>query len=470
MLITNNILYKVLIVALALWGLASCASNEIPDVVKPPVTIPNEELIPIKVPVTRTPPNVTTDPETYINSVRMIVIRNGFVSSNTALVTINQPSITIADSVPVGTVDFFLIANEKSTWNLGDPSWQKGTAHTTAELKNKILSFTNYPDTLPTAKTNPIPMARIYENLQINANGTAQYGSLMMDSLDVDYDKYWGLKRLYAKLTFNLAVVFANLVGHDPIKLDSISVKNMPSQSYLGEFIPFTLATFFNGDTLNRTASPNSYTPMPGNIGFNASFTTYLPEHIVSLKDNYTYISMNVNLAGSSAVGTKREYKIVIGDGIQGKDNATMLATAGNYLSDYNIRRNTHYTFNATLLSYEHSSDQELILRPTVLDWDASLAPDTFDYDAQYLIVNPTTIHMIGSPYQGVIDVYTDYKKGWNISHTQTGGATFSYDGPSDNRPNGQLRFRVTGGFGSVTIKITTGKDRKLEKYVMLSY
>ncbi|MDR2495928.1 MAG: hypothetical protein LBD21_02220 [Tannerellaceae bacterium] len=436
---------------------------------------PKEELIPIEVPVTRTPPNA--DAESRVNTVRMIVLRGGYVRTN-QMISLSSitTSAVIEDYVPVGLVDFFLIANERSGWNLG--ALNIGDPQTKEQLKSKILNFTAHPaipqTVLPSpAESDLIPMARIYEALQINSDGTAQSGSTVL----TDPELHWGLQRLYAKLTFNLEVVFADLAGHDPIKLDSIAVRHLPSQSYLGEK-PFTLSTFFDPDTLDRNQAPNVYGPS-NSLGFDAKFITYLPEHLVANKDDYTYISLNVNLAGSSAVATKREYKIVIGESIRpaaGKDNDSLLNTSGptNYVSDYYIRRNTHYQFDAILKSYDHSSDQDLILKPRVMDWDESFAPDTFDYDAQILLVNPSDIIIPAgvTTYQGVIDVYTDYQKGWNatVSH-YSGTGSCAIIGGSDNRPNGQLKFNMNGGSSGnyAIITITTGKDRKMERKIKVT-
>jgi hypothetical protein len=482
MTIINNRLSKVLIISLTLWGIVSCASEEIPNVGEDRPPTETEILIPIKVPLTRTPPNENNDPENSINTVRMMILKAGIVRANTWLNTAKDSlHILIADSVPVGNVDFFLIANEASAWNLG--TYGKNTSLSTADLEGKILNFSAYPTTGPMSITTPgllenqkpIPMVRIYKNLQINQDGTAQYGPLLMDSTASDYDEHWGVKRLYAKLTFRLDVVFQDLVGGDPIKLDSIKVMRMPTQSYLGEK-SYTLTSFFNGDTLNRNALPNTYAPTSkqGHGGFYASFTTYLPEYRVSTKDSFTYIAFYVNLAGSNSPTTHREYKVVIGDGIDkngaNMSNDSLLNDISlNSVYDYTIRRNTHYIYDAKLESYQHSSDIQLTLKPTVLPWNFSDSIDPVDVYENFLAVDPVNIIVPdGNLFHGTLNVYTDYKHGWNIRNLVS-TASFNPTGGTENHTSGPFKFTYLGNSGSsVTFDITTGKNGKIKRSVKI--
>jgi hypothetical protein len=283
------------------------------------------------------------------------------------------------------------------------------------------------------------------------------------------------VKRIFSKVILDFSARFTELNnGGDPIKIDSIVLRRLPKTSYVAEqTTPYSYTwnsaptQFFDG----RNAFETSDTVKDDHVGAHRAF--YIPEYIVSDTGSYSYISVNVNLKDVTDASTAREYRIVIGDGIDqtkfpGRTNAYLLGNQ-KITSDVRISRNTQYKFTCWLVSYDQSSEQALKIYPQVMAWDsiATDPEDVYHYelkvsDSEFDLTNVTS-----ASYTGQTTIKTDYGGGWDAVVT-SGNAHCTLEGDVSGQPSGSLRFTYTGGAGTeARIEISTGPaDRRITKYI----
>ena len=123
-------------------GMMSCTSEEAP--VEWEENPYKEGSIPLDIPLTR---SVNDAHDKYIDSVRLIIIKNSVITNNRFIpVASSQNDILFREEVPMGNVDYFLIVNELSSWNLDSATYLPvGKILFANDLKKKILSFNAYP-------------------------------------------------------------------------------------------------------------------------------------------------------------------------------------------------------------------------------------------------------------------------------------------------------------------------------------
>lgn len=452
-----------LLILVCCLSIISCTSEQSiipPDNTKP---IEEEQQIPMELPVTRgINGNLADSVDFRVGTVRLMVIKNGYLRNNKLLsgLTKDSTEVIIRDSVPTGKVDYFLIANELSSWNLGALTVDNTLSSST--LKSKVLSFgagDNYPQV---SDTEWIPMLAHFENLEINTDSKAYHtGVEVTDSLGK-------LTRMYAKVTLDLKSAFAKLDnGGEPIELDSVFVSHMPKESYLYRTV-YTKGNFFNGIN-GKGLTGNTYREKSDSII--GHFTFYIPEHIVGDPADRTYLSAVVRLVADPTI--KREYKIAIGDSIANwnrtNDHNEYLMTRSSPEA-VRVSRNKHYIFNAEIQSFDKTSGYDLKIESTVIAWESGKLDytDIWQYD---LKVSPQDNYYIGtvSPYEGVVTIETNAPKGWSVSGSN--GVTFEnssgvYVPTLENQTGNKLRFRYSNSGLSGTIDIKAGSVVKQIKLI----
>jgi hypothetical protein len=426
-------------------GITTCASDEhpLPGGGGGGNSVVDTLSVPIQVPFTKAPNDNL--PENRIVSARIIVIKQDRVTNNRILngIDISESNIQITDLVPVGYVDFFVIVNELVAWNLDDI--HIGDIYFSNNLKQKIVTYNaGYP---VVDATHPIPMFKMYENLQITENA-----STLLNNAPVALSS---VERLYAKVSLELDCTFANLAnGGDPIEIKQVSIKSMPKESYLAptSYTKTGASDFFDGSTL--TASNYTWTA----TGFESDFLCYIPEYLVSDISRNTYISAIVNLVADA--NSEREYKIVLGDSIT-KGNAYMLGNTKLY-SDVRISRNTHYHFAGNIKSFDIRAEEDIELRPKILAWEET-AVDSVIFQKYNLDVSQDLFQLSQVPFDGVINVDTDHPKGWSAVPVSSGNHTTLIGGPYTGKSSGVLKFHYDGQaiIGADTIKVTAGNVTK---------
>jgi hypothetical protein len=445
-------------------GGVSCTSEEV-KVPDPPKQ--EEKQAQVRVPLTRAVND--GDAENAIVRARLIVVsQTGKVLVNTylndayisGLSATDRQHLQFSELLPVGYVDWYIIANELTSWSLG--TYTVNSQITAADIENKVLSFSAYPvvNTYP----NPIPMFGMRKSLYVHENGSTTLGGIGVDAGEV--------VRLYAKVTLNLFCKFSDLDnGGIPIQLDSVTIKRIPTAAWLGRKIyeGTNLTTdFFNGALSTPTTTP-TITP----DSFRYEYKFYLPEYQARDSGLYTYLSLVVNLASSTDPSTRVEYKVVVGDGIASHDNTYMLGNSKRFY-DVFVTRNTHYHYGITIRSFSNSGEKDIYIRPQVVDWDTAIKVDSVEERESTLFLSESDFHPAGTAtYYGQVNIVTDYRFGWNaVVEALTGGATCTITSPATlvNQPSGQLKFTYTGGNGSsARIKITTGAGQKVTKWITLS-
>lgn len=295
------------------------------------------------------------DPENRIQTIRMIAFTTGSgaqVAVNKLIDNIPADQMVIAfrELVNVGFLDLYLIANERAAWNLEADFPVNGTQHRKQDLKDRVLSFTS-PDYPVVDASHPIPMFGAYENIYVDTDETIYAGNkTQVITLGV-------VERLYAKVTFNLDCVFADMpAGSEPVALRKVSVKTLPTESYLGGK-PFA-GTFYDGVEIPAGAANYTETRTGANAGFSTlqdAFTFYIPEHKAAGIDNRTYVSIWFGLRDDNTYPDK-EFKLYIGDGIAqgrpGHNNTGYMGGTDVTVSDVTVSRNMHYDIKATLKDY----------------------------------------------------------------------------------------------------------------------
>ncbi|GHV49420.1 hypothetical protein FACS1894181_08300 [Bacteroidia bacterium] len=463
----NRLFLYILYVCLLGLGMSACTGEEIRE--KPVKTEPAPETLHVKIPVTRAVNDA--NPENAIRTARLIVVdkytRKIIVNKDTIVAGLNtNAQIVFNELVFVGTVDWYIICNELTSWGFGTSAYNKGnTIDVATTIDNKILSFANSNDLQFDGSAKLIPMVGIYKGLEIRATAPHfWWGSAQVDP-------GW-VKRLIAKVKLQIDCTYLTDLlnnGGTPIDITGLSVKRMPKESWI---LPKVFTGPFPGNLFDGANLPLTYPRYTSNaLGFHYLDSFYIPEYHPQDTGYYSYISAKMNLRAGASAATEKEYRLVIGNGMEPKTNAQLLGPTktGN---DVVIDRNTCYNFIITVVSYEHGGDQDLVIRPTVVNWDESILLDTIDIGDNNLLVSPGSFTLPSStpsPYKGVIDIYTDYQHGWTASAATTGGATIVLDPPHTNQPSGKLKFTFTGTVGTATITIKTGKNDKLTKVVTIT-
>jgi hypothetical protein len=465
-----------LVTAIWLIGVIGCVSEEVKPVPGTPNTVDpfKEGKIPLDMPVVTRAVN-DDNLENRIDNARLIVIKNGVVSNN-KMFTIStnanpNDSVHIQDYVPAGTLDIFIVANEKSEWLLGS-AFPVGSLHFPTEIEQKILNFPlgGYASV---SSTNPIPMYKRFKNIlaQPYANFSIAGTPVSLETVAID--------RLYAKVTLVIGCTFSQLLnGGDPIQLDSISVKSMPKYSFLGEGLQYqgsTSSAYNNGTRIQHSLTSYEVDA----THFKDTVTYYIPEHNVQNPAYSTYLSVKVSLLGNTDVNLQREYKIVIGDGITTASNDSLL-TGMLPLWNLFVTRNTHYKFDANIKSFNESSNKDIEIYPVVVSWDDSTTViSPFEPRDYQLFISQSEFHPTTTQYDGVVTIETDYRYGWKAyTEAPTGGATCTLNGATVTSeasavslPSGELKFRYIGGSSSsICIVVTTGSgSEKITKKIKIS-
>jgi len=432
----------------------SCTTNEL-DLKQ----IPSEKNEDITIDMPLTKGNVNTgDPNDSVAMARLIIIKGGKVQVNEKKEyseILGSSDIIFRDiEVPVGYADFFMITNEASAnWNFDAGQYQKGSYLQSSVLKREILNYTTNPqvgDGLP-----PIPMVGIHEGLYAHTDSLTykEWGTVnqaVVNSGDV--------KRLYAKVSLNVDCIFSQMPnGGEPLTIKKITVKNLPKKSYLSPF-RYAENNFFEHDI---TLNSQNYTRTGQR--FDGNFSFYVPEYLVSDTSKYTHILLQVSLVNDPTI--VRNYRIVVGNGIQGTNKNEYLLGLTKTAEDLVIDRNTHYEITAHLKGFDGTSGSDLTIVGKIVDWNTKPTdpekPQEYSLDITTSnLTVPSGMGTSGTPYEGIIHITTDYTKGWTATQgTGTSGVTF----PGHTFPEGgkQLKFRIAGGSSPWTINVTAGKITK---------
>jgi hypothetical protein len=339
----------------------------------------------------------------------------------------SAPNTTFKLSLPVGTLNLYLIANEQKSWKLDQLT-------TATQLKEKMLNYAAYPEV---DASHPAPMFGKFEQLYIHSDGTTtatQGGSLGGENV----------QRIFSKVSLKLSCRFKDLAnGGIPIEVKSVSVKRMPKASYLEQarYTGAYPAGFFDGVQAPATDYAPTYEQQQI-AGFSGTSTFYVPEYLVNDTALYTYLSIVLNVKGSAHV--EKEYRLVIGDGLKNKqhDNAYMLGK-NKTVNDLNITRNTHYVFEAKILGFDLTGNKDIALRTEVLTWEAqSSAPEIAPPYNLTISQSEFAIPADAIPYEGATTIETDHPEGWSAVSSQ---AHIVLEGaPIRQRPSGQLKFKVS--------------------------
>lgn len=376
-----------------------------------------EENVPLEIPMTKGLNGWhPTEIEQRVGSVRLLIIRNGTVTNNILRggLTEDSTSVVIKELVPTGSVDYFLIANEKDSWNLD--SFSPASKVSTSIIKQLVLSFNDRP-VVSTHPWDLIPMVNYYEDLTITSDSKAYDQGVEVTS------ELGDLVRLYAKVSLHIDCVFDNLPSKDPITLKTLGIKSMPKVSFLIPRPYDGSAGFIDCDTTGVIAGSNLTVTA---TGFSSDFLFYIPEHLVTDTANRTYISAVVALVDDPNPAKDREYKIVLGDSIVRNDNRYMLEDAG--IKGLRIGRNTHFKMNVTIESYDQTADRDLTLDVQVVPWETEeVDPNLNQYR---LTVTPSMFDLgTSTSFEGTVNVNTNHPDGWNPS-TSVPGITIT---PSSN-------------------------------------
>ena len=252
--------------------------------------------------------------------------------------------------IPKGkAIQILAIANEMPAWNLGNANM------TVTELYEKNIDYRGNGQSQLDIKP-PFPMLG---------------KSVVVNSTDIVIPEI-RLVRTVAKVSLRLKCTYGevqNLNG-DQIVINSVSIMKLPRDPFLGEGILFYNAS--EGaleSTVMKTFRP-TYLQNPG-TGENTGFITqpgdelvfYIPEHIISDVHNYTYIQINgERIKGGASVSIS--YNIVVGEEV-GKyyEKGETFWAADMTKEELSIIRNTHYMFDATILTVGTLNSMEVFVR-----------------------------------------------------------------------------------------------------------
>jgi hypothetical protein len=452
-------LYDWLRICLMTVGVSSCTSEFNKGVVPPPV---KEVKGVLYVPMTRGTP----EEESAITASRMIVFKaNGDFVLNTNQPEHWTPTPTFIDTVPAGYLNVYLIANERSGWNLANIT-------TEAQLKKVQYDYiTDYATKLPEADgTHPIPMFGMQKNVYVDMNGE-------LNSYRI------GVKRIFAKVTLRLSCLFSEQNnGNTPLELDSIWLMRIPSWSYL-----YAAETVVFGDTLMLPERfigpfnsaihpfyPNPASPPAGwpkshyeeDAGkFLDTVTFYIPEYLPNDTSTYTFLSLRVNVKNQPSIA--KTYRLILGEGLKYglrfmRGDSILPADPPHRpdphqrdIMDLSIQRNTHYTITAKVKNFGLTGKEDLDVYLQVEDW-METEVDTTDIGNYMLNISQGEFE-IPVGHMSVVNIETDHPKGW--SATVTGSLVLTDSGVSSlaGQDSGPLTFKATSA-GTYYIHVTIGK------------
>lgn len=436
----TNALIKGAVVLIYFLGLLSCASEELEVL---PVDPFKEGSVPLEIPFTKSVNGA--DPEKRVGSVRMIILKGNRVTNNILVANIpdTQTDVILSAEVPIGTVDYFLIVNERLAWGFGTSAYDVGAVVFPKTIKEKILTFTAHP--IVDITSNFIPMFRHYEGVQFTKN----VGEAFYEGTNI-YTALGEVERLYAKASLTLRALFVEQAnGNEPIEIESISVRHMPRESYLAPAL-YSKTSFFDGvppvlDASNYFADADS---------FRGEFSFYMPEYLVTDTAHRTYFSAVVRVKSDHSL--KKTYKIVLGNGIvdihSRQDSINYYMTHKASVRQLRIDRNSHYMIQATIVGFDRASNHELIIKPEVVDWGLrDVDPNLNQYN---LTVSQDEFFVTGATtYTGTVKVTTNYPAGWTATCAQA-GVTLT---PSGNT----LTFTIPAIAGTYIIKVIAGNITK---------
>jgi hypothetical protein len=405
--------------------------------------------LPINLPVTRAIND--NNPENTITSARLIVIKNSIVANNKEFTIENHlainDSVHVKDTIPVGTVDLFIFANEDPSWGLS--SIAKNTTCSPENIEKKTIGFSAYPTV---STSTPIPMYRQFRNLHISNEGTFTFGGSVITMAELGE-----IDRLYAKVTLVISAKFTEMAnGGDPIKLDSVSVKSMPKHSYLtpshGLLYPAS-GGYFNGARYHPVNGTDNY--KADAAGLYDSINWYIPEHRLSDPLYKTFIHVKASLEDVTDVTEQVAFApIVLGDGANVYTQEEMRGS-GIALTNWFITRNTHYTVNARIKSFSKTNESEMTIKTTINSWNETLKIGDQDFWLYELTVSQDIFYIPSTgAFNGVVTVETNHPKGWNA--TGSTGVTFSGSSSLSNQTGTLLQFSYSGT-GDGYIDITAG-------------
>jgi hypothetical protein len=277
-------------------------------------------------PITRAPGPATNE-ENFINTARLIVFRSQG-QTNAGRMLVNKlltgspalpQNISFHELVLIGRIDIFIICNEYASWNLDQPTL------TPAEIKNKELAFSSYPQ----CNSNiHIPMYGYYENVTID-----EYGNLSMSGQSLDLITVPNVTRCFAKV-----VVSMDFTAPNPVPdLGSLRIERMPRKSYLGaqNYTFWNTSDYFDG-TYNPGLSIDAVdSPSTGRI--KRTYTAYIPEYLPDINSIKTTLSL-------FAAG--KTHYIILSDKMDTMTQTQLQNTI--QLSDLRVSRNKCYNVKIT--------------------------------------------------------------------------------------------------------------------------
>jgi hypothetical protein len=407
----------------------------------------------------------------------MIVFRrNGEFVLNTDIPSNPLPyeEPTFVETVPVGYLNVYLIANELPTWNLA-------SVNTEAQLDTIIYNYytySGYTTQLPEADgTHHVPMFGMHKGIYVSSSGNTDLTSPNPNPpTPAPYPIT--VERIFAKVTLKLNCVFADQTnGGSAVELKNITLKQVPKHSYLSAQRYFgsdfnDYPAFYTNPALPPPTLPTNWpssTYVETTTGFQDSLTFYLPEYLLSDTTKYTYLSIKVNVKGSLSLD--KEYKIVLGEGLV-HSNKYMLGDSivdghRRDILDLSILRNTHYVIGGRITNLSLTGDQDLGVKLVVVDWDDTKVIDPWDIGDYSITISQSDFQVptTSLPFTGVVTIETDYNRGWSASSSNPSMVTLN---GSVTNQFGPLRFTVNNGAtGTTYIDVTVGKITKRIRIVV---
>ncbi|MDR2041981.1 MAG: hypothetical protein LBP98_06635 [Tannerella sp.] len=387
----------------------------------------------------------------------------------------------LADSVPVGYLNVYLIANERSAWNLDDI--KKGVTQE-SELKEIKYNYSTDPDyktKLPEAHPDQsIPMFGEKKNVYIDITKPNNKSEVVV-------------KRIFAKVTLQLECIFADSTQHnggEALALDTVRLWRIPKNSRLVEVERYTDPTFWFNDATTadfRPFRPNpnpvpagwpvsltAYKELPASPGYPARFLDtinfYIPEYLPDDTTFYTYVSIKVGIKTQPHIS--KTYKLILGEGlVHGSKfmRGDSILPNGHQrdILDLSIQRNTHYDIQAKIKNFGLTGNEDMDVYLKVENWvEANL--DSLDV-VDYTLNISQSQFTIPLNHEAVVYIETNHPEGWSANVDPS--SNFSLNGSSgvtslSRQDSGPLKFKATAT-GTYHINVIVGKVTKQIKVIV---
>lgn len=348
--------YQLLLLSIAL-SIVGCSKEQLVD-----TSIEVGDTVEMRVKVDAPAGSSVANAEDAINRIRLVIF-GSMGSPDAGRLIMNKFYATVPagnnfkEEITTGKRDIYIIANEPLS-GLNEELANYKNISTVDDIRKLSLVYEG-AGSASVYTPSEIPMFMAHVDKQILPDSPNEISG--------------EVERVMAKVTMKLNVKHSNFPVGQQVVIDNITIKNLPSQSYL------IAKNYSEALVSSEKQSVRVMTPETG-YDFSSNNVFYVPEYILSTADKSAYIEIMGHINGDPTIVST--WKIKLGDAMD---------DAGRYGNKYDVTRNHHYTFVGDVKSYGEMND--LAVKVTVLPWNTvNMEEDMGHYVAFDKVTNASDV------------------------------------------------------------------------------